>query len=121
MSGPATYEMGLELHRVLVEALLADLKGTPSAALMSVARSLLKQEGVTTLDMTERERKKLQALYRLLLDKLFAALTEERPTAAVLAEVRHFIASQGIGKDLGSALDSARALQALKSTDLPFH
>lgn len=121
MTDPATRELGYELHRLLAEGLIAALKRTPSAEMMGVARALLKQEGVTALELQEQDRKRLQRLHRLVAEKLLAAVMTGQPGAAILSEARHFCRDNGVGKDLGAAVSTAQALAALQSTDLPFH
>jgi hypothetical protein len=121
MNGKATHEELNELHRMTVRALLAKLKEPKAPAeWLHVARGILRDNGLCGLAQTDKDRKALQRLYGLLLGQLVHAMEAESPSAAAIAEVRHFLQQQGITKDLGGAIDRAQALRVLGSTALPF-
>jgi hypothetical protein len=120
-SGPATTEQLQELLGVMLSQLVKQLRTTPTAALLSVARLLLADQGRLGIVITPKEHKVLERLYGLLVRRLLEALEgPDKPSAAVLSEVRQFLAAQGISKDLPGALDRAEALRAIDAARLPF-
>jgi hypothetical protein len=120
-TGPATHHMLQELHRLLVAELTARLtEGRPPAELLLVARRVLKDNGLLGLGIEQAERERLEALYREYVKRLSEAVFSENPSAAVLAEARLFIQSQGVAKDLCAAADTATALTLLQDQRLPF-
>ncbi|MBE0547773.1 MAG: hypothetical protein IH627_08995 [Rubrivivax sp.] len=113
-----------ELHDLLLRELVKRLRDGARADVLGVARAMLKHEGITALDLPTDRRsvatKRLQRLYLSITDKLLEAVQADEASAAVLHEAIRWVTSQGVGKDLGAAIDTAAALRALKSTDLPF-
>jgi hypothetical protein len=120
--GPATRETVETLHRELARDLVRRIKRRESsAAVLHVARMFLADQRPLGESLTAADRRKLQGLYRLLLEALHAAVTGPTPpSAAVLSEVRHFLRDQGISKDLGGAISKAEALEVLGAASLPF-
>lgn len=119
-SGLATRAELEELHRLTVAALTERLKASPSGEHLAVSRAMLKDNGQRA--WTDKERAALRKLYRLLLAAFLEAMNQEGPpSAALLAEVRHFLHSQGISQDIGGAIDEAQALTVLGSAALPFN
>jgi hypothetical protein len=117
--GPASWEQLHELHGLITRDLIMRIKGQHAPAeVLGVARALLKQNGVFG-EMPEQAQE-LRELYRLLVGQLRDAMTAGRPSSFILSEVRQFLHSQGVGKDLGAAIDHAAALQVLNAVDFPF-
>jgi hypothetical protein len=120
-SGKATPEQLHELHRLVVFALLADLKqDKPSAEVLSVARSLLKDNGLAGLAQAAKDRAALQRLWGLLLQQLTHAMESPSPSASLVAEVRLFLAANGINKDTQGHAATTQALASLSDAALPF-
>lgn len=119
--GPATPEQLHELHRLLASALVAQLKDTrkPSAEVLGVARSLLKDNGLFGLAQTEADRRTLRRLWGLLVRHLSTAM-QGNPKPALVAEVRLFLAANGVTKDLPGHAAKAQALHLLADASLPF-
>lgn len=109
------------LHGAISRALLALIPAKPSAELLHVGRSFLKDNGLLGLAQTTADRKRLERLYGVYVRQLTAALEEPRPPAAVLAEVRQFLNSQGVGKDLATATERSNTLRTLAKGSLPFN
>lgn len=110
-----------ELHRLVVSALLADLKqDKPSAEVLSVARSLLKDNGLCGLAQAAKDRAALQRLWGLLLQQLTTAMESPSPSASVVAEVRLFLSAQGVTKDTLGLATTTQALASLSDASLPF-
>jgi hypothetical protein len=110
-----------ELHRLLIADLTVRLQaGKPSAEFLQVARKLLKDHGPLGLASTEEERQRIRDLYTVFVQRLSEAVHAEGPSAAILAEARHFIEANGVRKDLGAAADKATALELLEDLRLPF-
>jgi hypothetical protein len=119
--GPATVEELQELHRLVVTGLCRHLKATDSAAVLGVARAMLRDQGLLGLARAPHEQKRLQRLYGLLVSRLLDAMQQPGgPSAAVLGEVRQLLAAEGIHKDLEGSINQERALKALGDADLPF-
>jgi hypothetical protein len=117
-TGPATREQLQALHRALVDALHKRMRAGPVAADLTVARALLDDNGMKADD---KDRKKLQNIYRLYLSHLIGTFGgDERPSAAMFGECRLFLAGQGITKDVQGGLTQAQALKALSSAAFPF-
>lgn len=120
-AGKATPEQLNELHRLVVSALLSDLKqDKPSAEVLSVARSLLKDNGLCGLAQAAKDRAALQRLWGLLLKQLTSAMESPSPSASVVAEVRLFLAANGINKDTQGHAATTQALASLSDAALPF-
>jgi hypothetical protein len=108
-----------ELHRLVVSELLRCVKaGEPSAELLHVARSLLRDNQVQALE--PRDVARLRRLHALLAQRLEEALSAPMPPAAVLAEARKFLKDNNVTKDHDSATETRQAVQSLSSLDLPF-
>lgn len=121
MSGPATWDTLQELLRLFVDRLLLHVKSpAPSAALLAVVRSFLRDQRIGPTDLDEKTRKKLHRMHRLLIERLVAQLETGEVNAALLAVSLDFLRDNGIRKDLGGAAERAQALQALTNSDLPF-
>lgn len=121
MNGKATPDQLNELHRLVVCALLTDLKqDKPSAEVLSVARSLLKDNGLCGLAQAAKDREALQRLWGLLLQQLTHAIQSPSPSASVVAEVRLFLAANGSTKDTQGHTATAQALASLSDAALPF-
>lgn len=120
--GPAPHELGAALHHELGTDLLRRMKlGNQSAAILQVVRQYLGDQGLLSPLQGQAHREALQGLYRLLLDALTEALKgPSPPSAAVLAEVRHFLALNGVTKDLAGTMSARSAFAALGSADVPF-
>lgn len=120
-TGRATPEQLHELHRLVASALVTQLKnsGKPSAEILGVARSLLKDNGLCGLSQTEADRRTLRRLWVLLVRHLAAAM-QSNPKPALVAEVRLFLAANGITKDLPGHAAKAQALHLLADASLPF-
>lgn len=120
-AGKATPEQLHELHRLVVSALLSDLKqDKPSAEVLSIARSLLKDNGLCGLAQAAKDRAALQRLWGLLLQQLTSAMESPNPSASVVAEVRLFLAANGINKDTQGHTATTQALAVLSDAALPF-
>jgi len=120
-AGKATPEQLNELHRLVVSALLTDLKqDKPSAEVLSVARSMLKANGLCGLAQEAEDRAALQRLWGLLLRQLTHAMESPSPSASLVAEVRLFLAANGINKDTTSHTATTQALASLADADVPF-
>ena len=118
---PATQAHLQDLLRILLVRLTAEMRmEVPSAAIMAVARGLLKDNGYMGQVQDDKGRKQLQAMFKTYVIKLVAALRVERPTAAILMEVRAFLAAQNCTKDFGAYVTKVEALQILGSAGLPF-
>lgn len=113
---PATVEMGLRLHRLLVQDLTRRMQERPSAADLKVARQVCQDRGIRP---TAKDLDRLQELYAQVIVKLLDALKEERPSAAVLSESLRFLQMEGISK--AGAAEAAQALQSLSLASLPFN
>ncbi len=120
-AGKATPEQLNELHRLVVSALLTDMKqDKPSAEVLSVARSLLRDNGLCGLAQAAKDRAALQRLWSLLLHQLTTAMESPNPSASVAAEVRLFLAANGINKDTQGHTATTQALASLSDAALPF-
>lgn len=119
-TGPASIELAYELHRLLAAELVARMKASPSADLLAVVRAFLKDQGHLDVPTDDKARKKLERLHRLLVERLLEAVTAGIPSASVMSEARRLLLDQGIHKDLGGAVDTAKALQLLSAAHLPF-
>lgn len=117
MATPA--ELG-ELHGLVVRGLLDATQERPSAEMLAVARSVLRDNGLLGMAANDKDRKALQRLYRVYVRQLLEAMQAETVPAALLAECRVFLAGQGITKDLGGVVTKAAALKVLGSSSLPF-
>lgn len=116
-----TPEMLRELHRMLTIELSRRLaEPGASAETLQVARKFLRDNGMLGAYLDDSDRRRLSRIYRLLVQRLRDAVTADQPAAAVLGEVRQFLRSQGIDKDLGGAISQAQALAALDLTSIPF-
>ncbi|MFC3146701.1 hypothetical protein [Piscinibacterium candidicorallinum] len=114
MSTLATRQQLADLLRLVTQGLHAILKSDkPTAEALQVARKLLDANHVRADGV--RARRRLEALYAAYVRELAKAV-EERPTAAILAECRHFLASQHVSKEA----PIAASLQQLASSALPF-
>lgn len=121
MTGKATPEQLNELHRLVVCALLADLKQEkPSAEVLSVARSMLKDNGLCGLAQAVKDREALQHLWGLLLHQLTLAMQAPAPSASLVAEVRLFLTANGMTKDTQGHTATTQALASLSDAALPF-
>jgi hypothetical protein len=109
------------LHGATARALLDLIPAKPSAELLHVGRSFLKDNGLLGLAQTTADRKRLERLYGVYVRQLTAALEEPHPPAAVLAEVRHFLNSQGVRKDFATATERGSTLRSLAKGSLPFN
>lgn len=119
--GPGTKEDLEDLHSLLVDSVIAGVQGDqPSADMLAVARAMLKQEGVSGMKATVRERNRLRRLHGLLTRRLLDELKAGTPTPAMLTVARHFLRDNGVEKDLGRAAAAAAALRAIDYDDLPF-
>lgn len=116
----APYELGEALHGALARQLVQQLKGSPSAALLSCTRGFLHDQGIAGQAQTDKQRRELQRILRLYIEALQKALTEGEPQAALLAEVGKFLHRAGIVNDLGGRLDAALMLEQFTEADLPF-
>lgn len=118
--GRATPEQLHELHRLVVKALTSELKqDKPTAEVLAVTRSLLKDNGLFGLAQTEADRRTLRRLWGLLVRHLTTAM-QGNPKPALVAEVRLFLAANGITKDLPGHAAKAQALHLLGDASLPF-
>lgn len=130
---PATHDgAASDLRRMLEESrrllfacivqTLGDAKADKpvSAEFLHVARRVLRDNEAALPRLDEAQRKRLQDLHRLYVDRLLEAIQAPKPSTAVLAECRQFLATSGVGKDLGAAISDAQALAALNWDDLPF-
>lgn len=122
-AGPATWEMVQQLHRAVVAELTARLRGgRVGAALLLVARKVLRDNGLGGLAHEASEREQLQQLYRCYVQRLSEAVRDgRRPSAAILGEVRVFLTGAGITKDLQQAADTHTALALLADQRVPFN
>lgn len=120
-AGKATPAQLHELHRLVVTALLSDLKTPkPSAEVLSVARSMLKDNGLCGLAQAAKDRAALQRLWGLLLKQLTSAMESPSPSASLVAEVRLFLAVNGTNKDTQGHTATTQALASLADADVPF-
>jgi hypothetical protein len=105
------------LARAAWRHLLAKLKDSskpPSVDLLQVARQFLVAADFRPEKAATRAQ--LEELYRLYLQGLQRAIEAPMPSAATFSELRKFLDSQGVGKDL----EAGQALEALGSAALPF-
>lgn len=110
------------LHGELARDLLRHLKAGPTAALLAVTRAFLRDNGLLGLAHDEADRKRLHRMYTLLVQRLMEALEgPDRPSSAMLGEVRQFLAAQGVSKDLQAGVTRAQALRALEGLAVPFN
>lgn len=110
-----------DLHGLLVDSVVSGVQAEePSAEMLAVARALLKQEGVSGMKATVRERNRLRRLHGLLTRRLLDELKAGTPTPALLTVARHFLRDNGVEKDLGKAATQAEALRAINYDNLPF-
>jgi hypothetical protein len=109
------------LHQAIARCLLDLIPTKPSADLLHVGRSFLKDNGLLGLAQTPADRKRLERLYGVYVRQLTAALEAPHPPTAVLSEVRQFLTSQGVGKDLATATDRGNTLKTLEMGSLPFN
>jgi hypothetical protein len=121
MNRRATPEQLQDLLNLVVASLLDRMAGKASTELLQVARAVLRDNGLAGRASTADQRVRLRGLYDLYVDRLLEAVRAESPSAAVLAEARMFLVTQGIDKDLAPVVDAAEALATLKSQDLPFN
>ncbi len=120
-TAPSTREMLQQLHRLVVSDLTARLqRGPVSAEFLTVARRVLKDNGLAGLATDAADRERLNAIYRAYVERLAEAVLGERPPAAILAEARVFLQAQGVGKDLGATAEQATALHLLADQRVPF-
>lgn len=117
----ATPEQLNELHWLTVSALIKSLAaGDASAEELAVARAMCRDNGLCGTAQSDKERKAMQRLFALLVDQLTKAMQSPRPSAALVGEVRVFLASNGITKDLEGHTAKTQALEALSDASLPF-
>jgi hypothetical protein len=118
-SGPATVEDLQELHRLLVASVEAALREPrPSVELLSVTRRVI-HDSNAPVELTGRDKATLRRLHRLYLRKLYEAIVEGPPSAAVLAEVRLTLATAPL-EDLADDLKARDAALLLVKAGLPF-
>lgn len=110
-----------ELHRLTVAALIKSLKtGEASTEVLAVARSVCRDNGLCGTAQSDKERKAMQRLFVLLVDQLTKAMQSPHPSAALVGEVRVFLTSKGITKDLPGHAAKEQALVLLADASLPF-
>jgi hypothetical protein len=110
-----------ELHRLLVADLTTRLgTGRASAEMLQVARRVLKDQGPMGLASTDEEQQRIRHLYSVFVQRLSEAVHAEAPSAAILAEARHFLDTNGAKKNLQASADKATALTLLADQRLPF-
>ena len=117
----ATPEELNELHRLTVASLIDSLKaGDASAEELAVARAMCKDNGLCGTAQCDKDRKAMQRLFVLLVEQLTKAMQSPRPSAALVGEVRVFLTSNGITKDLPGHAAKEQALVLLADASLPF-
>lgn len=109
------------LHGDFARDLLRQLRKGASAAHLAVTRAFLRDNHMLGLAHDERDQRRLQRMYELYVQRLLECLhAPERPSSAMLAEVRAFLSSQNVSKDLQEGVTRDRALKALADTTFPF-
>lgn len=121
MTGPASLETLYELLHATAKQLLRRVKGTPTVSELSVARHLLRDQGVSFKPTDEAEQKRLIGMRKLYIRRLHEALEVDQPSAAVLREVLAFLSAADMVDGIGSHIEARRALAQLTAADLPFH
>jgi hypothetical protein len=124
--GRASVDQLQELWRELLRNLLGIFKGPKrlSAENLQVCRKFLKDSG-QVYPPDEASRKKLEKLQRLYLEALVAAFerraerSEERPTAALLGEVRQFLEWSGHSPNV-SPTQARLTARELLAMEVPF-
>ncbi len=115
----APYELGEELHGRVARFLIESMKGTPSADMLSCARSFLRDQGLAGKAQSTADRKRLERLLRLYIEALHVALAGD-PSGAVLAEVGRFLHRTGLTSDLGGHVEAIKAMRSITAGELPF-
>jgi hypothetical protein len=118
--------MSVDLFHELFVALLTccrdRLRSTGKATsveMLAVSRRVLRDHGYICPVNDEASRRKLEEMHRLYVKRLEEAL-RTRPSAAVLAEVRHFLDQSGLTRDLQGAMSNAQAVALMADSRLPF-
>lgn len=109
-----------QVYRVTVAALLDRLRTKPTAELLGVARSLLRDSGYIGKAASGRDRLVLQQLHRLYVKALVDAVEGGTASAAVLAEVGLYLHRSGFTDALGSKSRALQAAQKFVDRDMPF-
>lgn len=120
-AGHTRLELGKKLHRALAVALIANLKDSPSAEMLSVARAFLAGNGIAVDVLDEADTKRVKRMWRLYLEALDRQLMSENPSGAVLSEVGRFMHRTGISHNAVDRVEASQRLRQMADlSDLPF-
>lgn len=119
-TGPARVEQLFTLHRALTTEMTRRLKSECNCADLTAARRFLGDQGVALMSTDAKDRKRLEAIRKLYLQRLQEAVESESPSAAILMEVLRFLRAADAVQGLAGQIEARNALAAMTAADLPF-